>query len=150
MGRLSWQRALTLAIAREEEAAANYRRMQEIASDPATRQLLAELEGEEKKHKMKLTSLTDESFSSEDLAEPEDLGLTDELIPDPLTPELSLQDLLIRAAQKEKQAALFYASLASQTSSARLKRLFRFLEKQEKSHKLRLELEYERQFLPED
>ncbi len=150
MGRLTWQQALSLAITREEEAAANYHRMFEIATDPATKQLLAELEAEEKKHKAKLETLTVESFSSEDLAEPEDLGLTDKLIPDALTPEISLQDLLIRAAQKEKQAAQFYASLARQTRSARLKRLFRFLEKQEKSHKLRLELEYERQFLPED
>lgn len=150
MARLSWQEALTLAISREEEAAANYHRWQELASDPATKQLLAELESEEKNHKQKLESLTPDSLAATEIIEPEDLGLTDKLIPDQLTPEISLQDLLIRAAQKEKQAALFYASLARQTRSARLKRLFRFLEKQEKSHKLRLELEYERQFLPED
>jgi len=150
MAQLDWPAVLSLAISREEEAAATYHRLQAIATDPATKQLLLELEEEEKKHKKKLETLDQEDLLSSEVPEVEDLGLTDNLIAEPLSPELSLQDGLIWAAQKEKQAALFYAAWAKKVRSPQLKRLFRFLEKQEKSHKLRLELEYERQFLPED
>ncbi len=150
MAHLDWQGVLSLAISREEEAAANYHRLQAMASDQATKQLLLELEEEEKKHKEKLEALDQDALLSSELPQVEDLGLTDKLVAEPLSPEISLQDALIWAAKKEKQAALFYAAWAQKVRSPRLKRLFRFLEKQEKSHKLRLELEYERQFLPED
>ncbi len=121
-----------------------------MVKDPAVKELLIDLVQEEEGHKQKLERVDWTNIMEENLFEPLDLGLTDNLIAEPLSSEMAIQDILIRAAQKEKQAATFYASLAKAAKSSRLKRLFRFLEKQEKSHKLRLELEYERLFLPED
>lgn len=147
---INWKQALEIAIKREIEAASTYERLAEMVQDPAVKELLIDLIREEKEHKQKLEKLDWTNLKEEDLAEPLDLGLTDNLIAESLSSEIALQDLLIKAAQKEKQAAIFYANLAKSAKSSRLKRLFRFLEKQEKSHKLRLELEYERLFLPED
>lgn len=150
MSKINWKQALEIAIKREIEAASTYERLAEMVQDPAVKELLIDLIREEKEHKQKLEKLDWTNLKEEDLAEPLDLGLTDNLIAESLSSEIALQDLLIRAAQKEKQAAIFYANLAKSAKSSRLKRLFHFLEKQEKSHKLRLELEYERLFLPED
>jgi rubrerythrin len=150
MSRMTWKKAIEIAINREIEAASSYRQLAAKAMEESVRELFLDLAQEEDKHKEKLEKLDWSNLAEEDLDRPVDLGLTDGLIVESLSPEIPLQDLLVRAAQKEKQAATFYASLAQTTKSMRLKRLFRYLEKQEKSHKLRLELEYERVFLPED
>jgi rubrerythrin len=63
---------------------------------------------------------------------------------------MNFQDLLIFAAKKEKKAADLYIDLAKRSLSKEQKALFEFLAKQEKSHKLRLELEYEKHVLWED
>lgn len=150
MSKIDWKQALEIAIRREIEAASTYQYLAGIAKDPAVKELLIDLTQEEEKHRQKLERLDWIDLKEEDLSEPLDLGLTDNLMAESLSPEMGIQDLLIKAAQKEKQAATFYASLAKAAKSSSLRRLFRFLEKQEKSHKLRLELEYERLFLPED
>jgi len=63
---------------------------------------------------------------------------------------MNFQDLLIFAAKKEKRAALLYSDLAKKSLNREQKSLFEFLAKQEKAHKLRLELEYEKHVLWED
>jgi len=150
MSKITWEKAIEIAINREIEAASTYRQLAGKAQEGPLKELLLDLAQEEDKHKEKLEKLDRSNLAEEDFTQPVDLGLTDRLIVESLSPEIPLQDLLVRAAQKEKEAATFYASLAQTTKSIRLKRLFRYLEKQEKSHKLRLELEYERIFLPED
>ncbi len=150
MSKMNWHQAIEIAINREIEAASTYQRLAERVKDPAVKELLIDLTKEEEKHRERLENLDWTSIKEESLLEPQDLGLTDNLLAESLSPEMGIQDLLIKAAQKEKQAATFYAALAMAAKSSRLKRFFRFLEKQEKSHKLRLELEYERLFLPED
>lgn len=150
MPKINWPKLLEIAINREIEAASTYQHLAETVKDLAVKELLIDLTQEEKKHQRKLERLDWTEEKEGNLSEPLDLGLTDKLIADSLFPEMTIQDLLVKAFQKEKQAATFYASLAKVAKSSRLKKFFRFLEKQEKSHYLRLKLEYERLFLPED
>jgi rubrerythrin len=63
---------------------------------------------------------------------------------------MNLQDLLIFAAKKEAKAVQLYTRLAGQSKNREQKDLFEFLVKQEKSHKLKLEMEYEKHILQED
>jgi len=141
---------LDFAIRREEEAAANYGRLCRIATDPAAKKLLADLRDEEKKHKKILQGVSNVGTRVLSAKDVKDLMISDYLIEEPLTPEMNFQDLLIFAAKKEKKAADLYSDLARKSLTKEQKALFEYLAKQEKAHKLRLELEYEKHVLWED
>ena len=141
---------LDFAIRREEEAAANYGRLCRIATDPAAKKLLADLRDEEKKHKKILQGVSNVGTRVLSAKDVKDLMISDYLIEEPLTPEMNFQDLLIFAAKKEKKAADLYSDLARKSLTEEQKALFEYLAKQEKAHKLRLELEYEKHVLWED
>lgn len=141
---------LEFAIRREEEAAKGYGKLCQIAKDEAAKKLLADLQHEEKNHKRILQGLTSAKVRASDTKDVRDLMISDYLVEEPLTPEMNFQDLLIFAAKKEKKAADLYSDLAKKSLTKEQKALFEFLAKQEKAHKLRLELEYEKHVLWED
>ncbi len=138
------------AIQREEEAAKTYGKLREIAKEAAAKRLLADLQHEEENHKRILQGLTEAKVEAAASKNVKDLMISDYLVEEPLTPEMNFQDLLIFAAKKERKAAQLYTDLAKRSSTKDKKSLFEFLAKQEKAHKLRLELEYERHVLWED
>jgi rubrerythrin len=141
---------MDFAIQREEEAARNYGKLCRIAKDEAAKKLLADLQHEEKNHKRILQGLTKAKVRPSATQDVKDLMISDYLVEEPLTPEMNFQDLLIFAAKKEKKAVELYSDLAKKSLTKEQKALFEFLAKQEKTHKLRLELEYEKHVLWED
>jgi rubrerythrin len=141
---------MKFAIQREDEAARNYGRLRAIAKEEAAKRLLADLQEEEKNHKKILQGLTKARIEATASKTVKDLMISDYLVEEPLSPDMNFQDLLIFAAKKEKKAADLYSDLAKKSSARDRKALFAFLAKQEKSHKLRLELEYEKHVLWED
>jgi rubrerythrin len=141
---------IQFAIKNEEEAIKAYGDMSEKAQIPGLRELLLEFQEEEKKHKRLLQNLTSEKTESLKLKEVEDLKISDYLVEEPPGEEMTFQDLLIFAAKKEQKAVELYSSLRDRVGSEELKKLFDFLINQEKSHKLKLEKEYEKHVLEED
>jgi rubrerythrin len=141
---------MKFAIQREEEAARTYGKLLGIAKEEAAKRLLADLKKEEEHHKKILQGLTRAKVDAAASKSVKDLMISDYLVEEPLTPEMNFQDLLIFAAKKERKAAQLYSDLARRSSAKDQKSLFEFLAKQEKAHKLRLELEYERHVLWED
>ena len=79
-----------------------------------------------------------------------DLKISDYLVEEPPDAEMNFQDLLIFAAKKEQKAAELYSELARKSDPKDQKKLFEFMAAQEKSHKLKLEAEYEKRVLQED
>jgi rubrerythrin len=63
---------------------------------------------------------------------------------------MTFQDLLILAAKREQEAVLLYSGMAESVDDPELKKLFGFLIQQEKSHKLKLEKEYDEHVLEQD
>jgi rubrerythrin len=63
---------------------------------------------------------------------------------------MNFQDLLIFAAKKEQDAVDLYTKLGESSESPDLKQLFDFLIIQEKTHKLKLEKEYEKHVMEDD
>jgi rubrerythrin len=141
---------IVFAIRREEEAAKAYGDMMAMAKEESARKLLLDLQEEEKTHKRVLQGLTEARTEAASGKDVRDLKISDYLIDEPLDPAMNFQDLLIFAAKKEKKAVELYKDLAKEAKTKELKRLFEYLEKQEKAHKLRLELEYEKRVLWED
>ncbi len=141
---------LQFAIKREEEAANGYAGLRKMAQDEGVKRLLLDLEEEEKNHKKILLGLTQGKIETSAAENVQDLKISDYLVEEPLGSEMNFQELLIFAAKKEKKAAELYHDLAKKSEIKEQKKLFEFLSKQEKTHKLRLELEYEKHVLWED
>jgi len=141
---------IAFAVKREVEAAEGYGQMAAMAETPGLKSLLLELKGEEENHKKILEDMPAAELRKAPVGRVDDLGLGDALADEPLTPDATLQELLIFAARKEKRAEELYAGLARVASLASHRHTFEFLAGQERAHKLRIETEYEKRILPEN
>jgi rubrerythrin len=140
---------IAFAISREETSFRMYGRLAAIARIPGLTKTLLDLQTEEKRHQDLLEGLDPREIATLDVQGVEDIKLTDALLTEPLDEKMSFQDILIFAAKKEGAAADLYDGLAVRAGEAELKRLFEFLREQEKIHKRKLEIEYERFVLTE-
>jgi len=150
MEKQTFEGIVKFAIEREEDAIKAYGSMIEIAETPGLKELLAELQNEERNHKKLLQGLTEEKAESLKVEDVIDLKISDYLVEEPPSAEMNFQDLLILAAKKEQKAVDLYSSLAEKAKEEEIKKLFEFLVMQEKSHKLKLEKEYETRVLEND
>jgi len=141
---------IAFAIEREIEAADGYGRMAGLARMPGLREFLLFLRQEEESHRRLLEGLTPKELDGLAAAFVPDLRLVDYLVEEKLTDDMSLQELLIFAAQKEKKAAELYDTLSQMANVSGHHRLFEFLAGQERAHKLQIEAEYEKSFLQEN
>jgi rubrerythrin len=141
---------IAFAVEREIEAADGYGRMAGLARTPGLRELLLFLRQEEESHRRLLEGMTADEIDRLSPAYVPDLRIGDYLVEEKLGGDMSLQDLLIFAAQKEKRAIDLYTTLARLTAASGHARLFEFLAGQERAHKLKLEAEYEKHVLPEN
>jgi rubrerythrin len=141
---------IAFAITREIEAAEGYGRMAVMAKMPGLRDLLLELKGEEENHRRLLENLTFASLEEAAAAPVPDMRLSDALADVTPAPDITLQDLLIFAARKEKKSEDLYRGLARSSKVAGHRKLFEFIAGQERAHKLKLETEYEKRVLSED
>lgn len=146
----STKEIIQFAIEREEEAALHYGKLARKAKDAGVKTLLKELQEDERRHKKILQGLTSQKIGLALAKDVADLKISDYLVEEALAPEMNFQDLLIFAAKKEQRAAELYDRLAKKVKDKDKKKLFQFLVKQEKSHKLRLEIEYDKHVLWED
>ncbi len=141
---------IRLAILREEEAAKSYGKLARQAKTDDLKKMLLELQAEEKNHKATLQNLSRSKIRPLAASKISDLKISDYLVEEPLGPDLDLQGLLIYAARKELKSFKLYSDLARRCQAPDQKKTFQFLAAQEKAHKLKLETEYEKHFLPED
>jgi rubrerythrin len=150
MEKQTFEGIVKFAIEREEDAIKTYGKMVEIAETPGLKELLAELQGEERNHKKLLQGLTEEKVESLRVEDVIDLKISDYLVEELPSAEMNFQDLLILAAKKEQKAVELYSSLSEKAKEEEIKKLFDFLVMQERSHKLKLEKEYETHVLEND
>jgi len=146
----SFAEIVKFAISREEVAIKAYGDMGERAQFPGLKELLLELQEEEKNHKRLLENIAEGQIQDLEIKEVTDLKISDYLTEEPPTDDMTFQDLLIIAAKKEQEAVELYTTLERNADVEELKRLFQFLIQQEKAHKLKLESEYEKHVLKED
>ena len=72
-----------------------------------------------------------------------DLKIADYIVSVKASPNMSYQDALIVAMNKEKAAFRLYMSLSERAPDGTLKELFAALAQEESKHKLRFEVEYD-------
>ncbi|OGD15240.1 MAG: hypothetical protein A2V76_05435 [Candidatus Aminicenantes bacterium RBG_16_63_14] len=141
---------ISFAIGREIEAAEGYARMAGLAKTPGLREFLLFLRAEEESHRRLLEELTEEQLAGLQPSFVPDLRISDFLVEEKLVGDMSLQELLIFAAQKEKKAVELYRALARMAEASGQHKVFEFLAGQEQAHKLKLEAEYEKHILQEN
>jgi len=141
---------LDFAVQREEEAAAAYGRMRDMVREASLKELMTDLQNEEMKHKELLLGLAGVKPESLPIKPVVDMKISDYLVADPPHADMTFQDLLILAAQKEQKAVDLYTDLRRRVTEVEHIRLFDFLISQEKNHKLKLESEYETRVLGEN
>jgi rubrerythrin len=146
----SYEDIINFAISREEAAIEAYGDMSEKAKTPGLKELLLDLQNEEKNHKKLLEDITTEQIASFKTEEVIDLKISDYLTKEPPSEDMTFQDLLILAAKKEQEAVELYTRLGEGSDNEDLKKLFDFLIAQEKAHKLKVETEYEKHVLEDD
>jgi len=146
----SFKDIVNYAISREEAAIKAYGDMAGRATFPGLKELLLELQGEEKNHKQLLENISESQMQNLEVKEVIDLKISDHLTEEPPTEDMNFQDLLIIAAKKEQQAVELYTTLERSAGDEELKKLFQFLIQQEKTHKFKIESEYEKHVLEDD
>ena len=135
------------AIRFEEDAYSFYAGAIEMVERAHIRAALEDLAKEEAKHKDQLEALlagdTTRIVSTRNRGQIEDLKLAEYLVPRPLDPKASLQDVLIVAMHREKSSHDFYSTMAEIAEEEASRTLFGFLAQEELVHKNKVESLYD-------
>lgn len=135
------------AIRLEEDSYKLYTSASRRVKDPSARAGLAELAGEEKKHKAKLEGMLRGNFawavSVGRRATVKDLRIGGALEARPIDEKASLQDVLAFAIKREESSGAFYSQMASLVDPGPERDLFEMLAKEEGKHKHYVESIYE-------
>ena len=143
--------ALNRALSLEEESFELYTRAQKLVTSPNSKKLLQGIAEEELMHKTKIMdALKDERHITE-------LGSVGGVLPETgimdfvedtkLSRDADYQDILIYAGKREAQTYKYYSELSERLAVSEVGNLFARLAREELSHKLRIEKEYEEHFL---
>ena len=142
---------IEFAVAREKEAAAFYRGLQERAPFAAVKDMLKNLEAMELGHITVLENI--ELKGSADLAPKDvaDLKISDYLVaPDKPDEELEYQDILILAMKRKESSFSLYNELASRAAGTETEKIFLRIASEEAGHKLKFESLYDEHILKEN
>jgi len=141
---------LDFAIKREQEAVDFYTNLSSKARNEEMKEVFKEFAMEEVKHKARLQKIKDEGIfeiSEEKVLDLKISDYTDNVTP---SPEMSYEEALRLAMNKEKAAYKLYMKLSTKTDNQNLKEVFLSLAQEESKHKLRFEIEYDEYVLREN
>jgi len=134
---------LDFAIEEEQKAVEFYTGLASKATSDDMRKVFEEFAGEEVTHKMRLIKVKEEGLYEMKPEKVADLRIVDFLVNVKPSPDMTYQDALVVAMNKEKAAFKLYMTLSDRAESPQMKDLFLGLAQEESKHKLRFELEYD-------
>lgn len=141
---------ISAAAAKEAAAHDLYARTAQSSADPGVKALLTELARDEARHRGVLEGLDLSNLGTFAPETPADIGLAEYMEERPLSPQASLQEVMIYATHREQEARDFYAGMAAAVGEPAAASLFEKLAAMEAGHKVRLEEQYEAMFLREN
>jgi rubrerythrin len=143
MGFANIDKILDYAISREEEAAALYTDLAELADRPGMREAFLEFAREEEGHRRHLESIKAGELPALTIHQVQSLGIADHLVEREPAAAMTYAEGLIVAIKAEQAAQELYTGLAEATDDPNLAAVFTALAGEEAKHKQRFELEYE-------
>ncbi len=141
---------LDFAMESEQKAVDFYNQLADRVKNEDMKKIFVEFALEEVGHKAKLKKIKEErtfTVSSERIS---DLKISDYVDSVVIKPEMSYQEALIVAMNREKAAFNLYTRLSAKAEAPELKDIFRMLAQEESKHKLRFEMEYDEYVLREN
>jgi rubrerythrin len=139
----SFEEAISFAKEKENAAVNFYESARQVAKNPGSKVMFAEMADEERKHFKLLGEMREQDLKSFPLEKIQDLKISQYTEEVPFSPDLDYRQILIVAMKKEEEAQKLYSDLANMTIDAKLTKLFQVLAQEEAKHKLKLESEYE-------
>jgi len=134
---------LDFAIASEQEAVEFYTGLSEQTSNDAMKKVFIQIANEEKGHKSRLIRIKEKELFEFKEVKVIDLKIADYLVTSKPKPDMTYQDFLVVAMNKEKAAFKLYSDLAKIAPNNQLSEIFLSLAQEEAKHKLRFEVEYD-------
>lgn len=141
---------LDFAIESEQKAVDFYHQLADRVKNEDMKNIFLEFAQEEVAHKAKLKMIKEEKVfiaSSESIS---DLKISDYVDSVVIKPDMSYQEALIVAMNREKAAFNLYTRLSKKTNVPELQNIFKMLAQEESKHKLRFEMEYDEFVLREN
>ena len=138
---------LDFAIEKEEEAAQFYTDLAGKMDKPHMKQVFTEFAGEEKKHKENVMGIKEGKLLLPVQEKVLDLKIAEYVVDVEAAPDMDYQQALILAMKKEKASFKLYSDLAAQTDNADVKSTMLIMAQEEAKHKMRLEIEYDDNYL---
>jgi len=134
---------LEFAMQQEQEAIDFYLSLAEKSKRPEIKQIFEEFAMEEVKHKARLKDIYESKIVDFEKGFVNDLKISDYTVKSKAHDNMSYEEALVLAMNKEKAAFKLYTHLAARTNHAELSDLFTSLAIEESKHKLRFEIEYD-------
>ncbi len=141
---------LDFAIQSEQDAVDFYNELAANAKSSDMREVFEQFAREEISHKARIKKVKEEGVFEVEKEEIADLHISDYVVNVKPYPDMSYQDALVVAMNKEKAAFKLYMKLSERAPSKDLSDLFMALAIEESRHKLRFELEYDEHVLREN
>ena len=141
---------LDFAIASEQKAVDFYNELSDRVRNEEMKSVFLEFAQEEVKHKARLSKIKEDRTFDVPYEKISDLKISDYVDSVVIKPEMSYQEALIVAMNREKAAFNLYTRLSTKTDIPELKQLFLSLAQEESKHKLRFEMEYDEYVLREN
>ncbi len=146
-----FEELINYAIERENGAARFYKKLQGMAKNEASIELLKNLEEMELEHARILSEFNkDESVSELKRPNVKDLKLSDYMVVNPPNDEMTYQDVLVLAMKREEASKRLYVALAEESDDENTRNLFLRLAQEEATHKLQIETIYDDEILTEN
>lgn len=141
---------LDFAMESEQKAVDFYHQLADRVKNEDMKAIFLEFAQEEVGHKAKLKKIKDERVFDVPFEKISDLKLSDYVDSVVIKPDMSYQEALIVAMNREKAAFNLYTRLSKKTDVPELQNIFKMLAQEESKHKLRFEMEYDEFVLREN
>jgi rubrerythrin len=141
---------LDFAIASEQEAVDFYTKLSKQAANEAMKEVFLQFAKEEMGHKSRLTNIKEKQLFEYKKEKVTNLKIADYLVESEAKADMTYQDFLIVAMNKEKAAFKLYSDLAKIAPNNQLRDIFLSLAQEEVKHKRRFEIEYDDYVLKEN
>ena len=143
----SWgsiEEVLDFAIGEEEKSFQFYTGLSQRMEEPALRETLIAFAAEEQRHKERLLALKQSGVELRpSRVEALDLKMAEYIVPGEIRTDMSYEEILTMAMQREKAAHDLYLDLAAGAADPDIRDAFLSLAQEESNHKLHFEAEYD-------
>ncbi len=146
----SVEEVLDFAIESEQSASDFYRDLADKVDNPNISRMFMGFAGEEMGHKKKLEAIKSGKILQTDKRNVLNMKIAETLQPVEPHEDMNLQEALVVAMQREKEAFLLYNALAGAASDENVRATFEMLAQEEAKHKLRFEVEYDEMVMSEN